>query len=63
MEPGQLNRDEAGEAYGSREAAEGWERGAAARAQAVALATETMLNMASIVGGSHAEPAGRLAAR
>ena len=52
MESGQVNRDEAGRAYGSREAAEGWRRGAATRAQATAVATETMLNMADIVSGS-----------
>lgn len=52
MEPGHLNRDEAGRAYGSSEAAEGWRRGAATRAQAQALATETMLNMANVVRGS-----------
>ena len=52
MESGQLNRDEAGRAYGSREAVEGWRRGAATRAQAAAVATETMLNMANIASGS-----------
>jgi hypothetical protein len=39
-------------AYGSREAAEGWRRGATTRAQSVGLATEIMLNMANIVIGS-----------
>lgn len=52
MESGQLNRDEAGRAYGSREAAEGWRRNAATRARATAVATETMLNMANIGSGS-----------
>src|SRR5262249_8807048 len=52
MDPGQLNRDEGGKAYGSREAAEGWRRGAATRAQAIALATDTMLNMANVAVGS-----------
>jgi SAM-dependent methyltransferase len=52
MEPGQLNRDEGGRAYGSREAAEGWRRNAAKRAQRLGPATETMLNMANLVIGS-----------
>jgi SAM-dependent methyltransferase len=52
MEPGQLNRDEGGRAYGSREAAEGRRRNAAKRAQRLGPATETMLNMANLVIGS-----------
>ena len=47
----QLPRGEGDGAYGSREAAEGWRRGAATRSQSLELATETMLNMANIVIG------------
>ena len=49
---GQHNRDEAHGAYGSREAAEGWRRGAVERAQYLGPATETMLNLAGIGSGS-----------
>ena len=52
MGTGQHNRDEGGGAYGSREAAEGWRRGAATRARSLELATETMLTMANLVIGS-----------
>src|SRR5215470_17708477 len=48
----QHNRDEADGAYGSREAAEAWRRGAASRAQSVGLATDMMLDMANLVIGS-----------
>ena len=44
--------DEGNRAYGSREAAEAWRRGAATRAQSVGPATETMLDMAKLVIGS-----------
>ena len=49
---GQPNRDEAHGAYGSREAAEGWRRGAVERAQYLGPATETMLDLAGIGSGS-----------
>ena len=52
MVTGQHTRDEADGAYGSREAAEGWQRGAAERAQFLGPATETMLNLANIGIGS-----------
>ena len=52
MATGQHNRDENDGAYGSREAAEGWRRGAAERARYLGPATETMLEVASIGIGS-----------
>ena len=52
MGTGQHDRDEGHGAYGSREAAEAWRRGAAMRAQSVGLATDVMLDMANLVIGS-----------
>jgi SAM-dependent methyltransferase len=52
MGTGQHDRDEGDGAYGSREAAGGWRRGAATRAQSVGLATDMMLDMANLVIGS-----------
>ena len=52
MGTGQPNLDEGDGAYGSREAADGWRRGAVTRAQSVGLATEAMLDMANIGLGS-----------
>lgn len=52
MATDQHNREENDGAYGSREAAEGWRRGAAERARYLGPATETMLDMANISIGS-----------
>jgi SAM-dependent methyltransferase len=52
MGTGQQSRDEGDGAYGSREAAEGWRRGATTRAQSAGLATEAMLDLAHLVIGS-----------
>ena len=52
MATDQHNREENDGAYGSREAAEGWRRGAADRARYLGPATETMLDMANISIGS-----------
>jgi ubiquinone/menaquinone biosynthesis C-methylase UbiE len=52
MGTGQHGRDEGAGAYGSREAAEAWRRGAAIRAQSVGLATDMMLDMANLAIGS-----------
>jgi len=52
MMTAQHNRGEGDGAYGSREAAEGWRRGAATRVQSVGLATDMMLDMANLAIGS-----------
>lgn len=52
MGTGQHDRDEGDGAYGSREAAQGWGRSAAERAQRLGLATETMLDLANLVIGN-----------
>jgi ubiquinone/menaquinone biosynthesis C-methylase UbiE len=52
MGTGKDDRDEGAGAYGSREAAEAWRRGAATRAQSVGLATDMMLDMANLAIGS-----------
>jgi ubiquinone/menaquinone biosynthesis C-methylase UbiE len=51
MGTGQRSSDDGEGAYGSHEAADGWRRGAATRAQSVALATEALLDMANLVIG------------
>src|SRR5215510_3673732 len=48
----QPNRDQGVGAYGSRQAAEAWRRGATTRAQSVGPATELMLDLANLVTGS-----------
>jgi protein-L-isoaspartate O-methyltransferase len=52
MGTGQHDREEGAGAYGSRDAAEGWRRGAAIRAQSVGVATDMMLDMANLAIGS-----------
>jgi ubiquinone/menaquinone biosynthesis C-methylase UbiE len=52
MGTGNRDQDEADGAYGSRQAVEGWRRGAEQRAQRLGLATETILDLANVVVGS-----------
>lgn len=52
MGTGQRSSDDREGAYGSRDAADGWRRGAATRTQSVGPATEAMLDLANLVIGN-----------